>query len=690
MLTKEQQAAVHSDAKFILVKAGAGTGKTEVLSQRILRLLNQNQDLSISDMAVITFTNKATENLVGRLKLYLYHSWKANSDIDAKKRLRYELENLNAVQISTIHSFCKSILNDAGPLSFDDFNYSPNFNVSESSSRQALERAFEFFYTNKSNKSEHIYHENIMPYHRFRDIFNKLYHMLRSQGLSISDVVTKTKKEMRIDMGIVKGIKNELVELLVLVVQYHQQLRHQTLDPDNLLEYCYKLLVRSSDAANQIKNKYKYVFVDEFQDTSLYQTGIIKKICDGSPESPSLFVVGDSKQSIYQFRGADLSSYQQVERWIQRDGEILTLSTNFRSTTELVMLVNILFRRIKEANPQYSFQPEPLRPREESTAPVDYTSAYEWLLSIEKEGIKQPELVARYIKENIDKGMSPKDFAILFRKNYQMMDFYAALTAVGIPAQLIGAGSFYNQREVVDTYKILNYILNTTNPVYAEEALETFYVQNDPMRLQMLADALVPIIQKRTPAQLLDRLYQVSNIRERIASTLPQGVANLNKLKALTRKLSISESLQLQEYTGWLHAMIASQKEEQQADVAEGNDIEAVTLITIHKAKGLEYPVVILPRLEESTSQSVLAPPIIYSNQTGLEFSYAPYYGDRNSKIVSTNYNGMIDDFQNELYSEELRVFYVALTRAEKKLVFVGDEHCPKKSICFQNWLRLL
>lgn len=690
MLTTEQQAAVNSTQKFILVKAGAGTGKTEVLSQRILRLLQENKDLSITDMAIITFTNKATENLLARLKLYLYHHWKTTTDTDSKLRFRYELENLNSVQISTIHKFCKSILDEAGPLHYPDFNYAPNFIVSEASTRQAMDRAFESWYVEKNKRNESIKHDTLMPYHRFRNIYEKLYHMLRSQGTSITEVVKKTKKELSLETGHIRAYKKELVDLLELVVQYHQQLRYQSLDPDNLLEYCYKLLSRDIDSVNRVKLAYKYVFVDEFQDTSVYQTGIIKKICDGSPESPSLFVVGDSKQSIYQFRGADLTSYEQVEKWIKRSGEVLSLSTNFRSTTELVYLVNLLFERIKEANPQYSFQPEPLKPNVKPTTSVNIADVYEWIIASEKEGRTQPDLVARYIQDHLEAGKSPSEFAILFRKNYQMMDFFNALSALKIPCQLIGAGNFYNQREIVDTYKILNYILYPTNTVYAEEALETIYIQMDIEQLKLITKHTVPLIQKRTPAQLLDQLYQVTKVRERLVTNSPQAVANLNKLKELTRKLSIGENMQLQEYISWLHLMIASHKEEQESDTHDGENINAVTLITIHKAKGLEYPTVILPRLEEATSQTVLAPPIIFSRTTGLEFSYTPYFGDRNVRVTSNGYNSMIQAYQDELLSEELRVFYVALTRAEKKLVFVGDEHCPKKSICFQNWLKLL
>ncbi|HWO96392.1 MAG TPA: UvrD-helicase domain-containing protein [Bacillus sp. (in: firmicutes)] len=688
MITPEQKRAIESNAKFILVKAGAGTGKTEVLSRRILRLLEEDPQLSIKDMAVITFTNKATENLLSRLKLYLYHQWKSATHKEIKQRYRYELENLNACQISTIHKFCKSILDLAGPIHFHDFDYSPNFRVSEGSLVQALERTFETWVTQKLEESKEIYHERFMPFHQLKKTVLNTYNMIRSQGLTIEKVLKITKESLLLETGNSKYIKQEIVELLELLYKNHQQLRLQSLDPDNLLEYCYKLLTRDLDVVNSVKSNYKYIFVDEFQDTSLYQTGIIRKLCDNHPNSPKLFVVGDSKQSIYQFRGADLASYESVEKWIGNSGDVLTLSTNFRSTGELVLLVNSLFEKIKANFPEIQFKPEPLQSNHKPKEPIALTEAYHWIIG--KKGESQPKLVAEYIKSEIVHGASPGEFAILFRKNYPMIEFANELAQLQIPFQLVGGGNFFNQREIIDTYKIINFLLQPNKSINIEEALETIYFNFSKNELNRFWEEIKGKISNRTPAQILDSIYQLTKIRERLVVTLPQAAANLNKLKELTRNLNLQENIQLYEYQTWLHAMIASHKEEQQSDISTGEDSESVTLITIHKAKGLEYPTVILPRLEETLSKSVLQPAVVHNKTTGLEFCYTPYYGDKTVKIPSPNYDATVDSYKQDLYSEELRVLYVALTRAEKKLVFVGSEHCPKSAVCFQNWLKLI
>lgn len=688
MITPEQKKAIESNAKFILVKAGAGTGKTEVLSRRILRILEEDPQLSIKDMAVITFTNKATENLLSRLKLYLYHQWKSASHKETKQRYRYELENLNACQISTIHKFCKSILDLAGPIHFQDFDYSKNFRITEASFIQALERTFESWLTQKLSEGKEVFHDRFMPFHQLKKTVSDTYTMIRSQGLNIEKVLKLTKDSLMLETGNSRYIKQEIVELLELLYTNHQQLRLQSLDPDNLLEYCYKLLIRDSDIVHSVKRNYKYIFVDEFQDTSLYQTGIIRTLCNNEPSSPKLFVVGDSKQSIYQFRGADLASYESVEKWIGHNGDVLTLSTNFRSTGELVILVNSLFKRIKENYPEIQFKPEPLQSNSKPKEPISLTEAYHWILG--KKGESQPKLVAEYIKSEMDRGKSPGEFSILFRKNYPMIEFANELAQLQIPFQLIGAGNFFNQREIIDTYKIINFLLQPRKNINIEEALETIYFNNNKNELERFWEEIKDNISNRTPAQILNSIFQVTKIRERLIVISPQAAANLNKLKELTRNLNVKENIQLYEYQNWLHHMIASHKEEQQSDIPVEKDSNSVTLITIHKAKGLEYSTVILPRLEETLSKSVLQPAVVYNKVTGLEFCYTPYYGDKTISIPSPNYDTTVESYKQDLYSEELRVLYVALTRAENKLVLVGNEHCPKNAVCFQNWLKLI
>ncbi len=140
-LTAEQSTIVNAEDDLILVKAGAGTGKTEVLARRIIHLLETNPDCSITNIGVITFTNKATDNLKIRIKKYLQQKWESSTG-PLKLRYRYELESVNSAQISTIHKFCQSILNMAGPINHKLFSYSPTYTISSSKLSQSIRRGY--------------------------------------------------------------------------------------------------------------------------------------------------------------------------------------------------------------------------------------------------------------------------------------------------------------------------------------------------------------------------------------------------------------------------------------------------------------------------------------------------------------------------------------------------------------------
>ncbi|QWG26942.1 DNA/RNA helicase [Bacillus mycoides] len=685
--TEEQFKAINSSENFILVKAGAGTGKTEVLARRILRLLEEEKDLSIRDMAIITFTNKATENLKTRLKDYMYLQWKNSSGI-IKEKLRYEIESLNTADICTIHKFCKNILDDVGPVWIEGVSYSPEFSMSFSIN-QVIQEAVEEWVQKAVSENKVLQHSKFLPIFLIEKYVKQIYKTIKSQGIDIQKVLKLTEKQILFEKNsISRNFKRELIGLLNEITLKHKKYKNRELDADDLLEYCYKVLLSDTETVEAIRQRYKYIFVDEFQDTSLYQTGIIQALCDNGRESPKLFLVGDLKQSIYKFRGADLQSYKTVEDWIKKYGVILPLNTNFRSKKEIILYVNWVFENIAKDFKDISFKPEPLKIKDSAQKQiVDLKEAYEWMYTTKKEN--NTKVVGDYIKEQHEKGIPLKKFAILFRRNDPMLQYGRELSTLKIPHKIIGAGNFYNQREIIDMWQVTKWLMDPSSKIKEEAAYHTIYFVNEKEQANLL-ELVRNELEKNelTPAQLLDFIYVRTKIRERIKQDSHQASANLNKLKELVREQNRKENMSMSTFIGWLGNKIISNDDEPQADIPIDNEEEYVTLITIHKAKGLEYPIVILPDLHEKYSKGILNPPVIINEETGLEFRYQKYYDPAKKEIISDQYYASISEYEKDLYSEELRILYVALTRAKEKVILVGKRDIDTNQQCFQNWLR--
>lgn len=682
-LTEEQKTIINSKEKKILIKAGAGTGKTEVLTRRIIRLIDEDPELSITNMAVITFTNKATEELVSRLKKAFYKRWKEEENLNKKRKFRYELEALNNAQISTIHKFCQAILNSIGPFHDDDISFSPTFPILSDQLNKTIDHSIEIWLEEKMKNGEHIEHLNIMPIHKLKEFVGKTYKMIRQKGFELEKIIQATKMVSVLEESAQnKKLKKELIELVELIAEMHKKYKFDRLDVDDLLEFTAKILKKRPDLVEQIKRKYKHIFVDEFQDTSLYQTEIIKMLCDDSPDSPYLFVVGDIKQSIYEFRGADPESYLRMEQWIRINGEILSLSVNWRSTPELVAFVNHVFNNIKD-DEYYHFQRDVLKPKEEKEN-IQMNNAYEWILA--KRGEAQEDLIAQFLKEQIDNGKRPNEFTILVRKNYQIFNISEYLDKYDIPYTITDSGNFYNQEEIIQLYIVLKSILNPDHPILRKESMATMYFENDSILYKKVMNSIQEnlLAYKFTPTQLLQYIFTQTKTFEKCSK---KNIANINKLKEKTRETFRTENITLYQYVNWLTSMITSNVDEPLADLVEAQN-ESVNLMTIHKAKGLEFPVVILPFLDDDISKSSLNPPIIVNEGNfSLEFCYEKYY-ETGTKIMSKHYEEIVNKVQHDVYSEELRVLYVALTRAEKKLILVGNKNCNKNKICYQNWLK--
>jgi DNA helicase II / ATP-dependent DNA helicase PcrA len=681
MLTPEQQNAITSNEKKILIRAGAGTGKTEVLTRRVIHLLEQDPTLSIKNFAIITFTNKATENVQDRLKRYLYSQWRKVSIEEDKDRYRYELELLNSAQVSTIHSFCRSVLDLAGPFYSDSIHYAPGYQISDGVLYEALTKVLHKWLESSNQKPVIL---EYIPLHEIRKEVLRIYKKIKSDGTPLKKIKKVTEESILLDeQGNPQKIKKELLTLILELDKEHQKRKLNTLSTDDLLEYTFHLLNNNPTIVKRVQDRFRHIFVDEFQDTSWFQTKILQLLCKSDEEPPSLFVVGDIKQSIYQFRGADISSFKDVESWIKYEGDILTLKTNFRSVKPLVDYVNKMFMNIRINENLPYFEAEDLIPNDLSDIKSEEVVKY-----IHLDGLDEAERVATFIQEQAAEGEKYGDFAILFRTNRNMAQFEEVLNQNEIPTQIIGAGNFYRKKEIIEIYRLVNFLITPDDLIKRNEALSSEYIRHSNIKIDDLLTLLEEKIETFTVAQILEEIFRITNIRGFYkAQNRNQAIANLNKLKEITRAINQRESIQLVDYVKWLGNKIMMDHEEKQAELID-TELNAVTLITVHKAKGLEFPYVILPDLNRNLTSSGLIPSVLYSNESGIDFSFKHYY--QNWIVNSFHYEKVKKSYLADYLAEEVRVLYVAVTRAEKKLYFLKHDEkrkTEKNKESYQNWL---
>ncbi|MBA4603336.1 UvrD-helicase domain-containing protein [Thermoactinomyces mirandus] len=680
-LSSEQKEIINSDERFILIKAGAGAGKTEVLVQRVLRLLEKDPTLTITDFAIITFTNNSTEEMKNRLQGTLYKKLNVLQDDQIKKRLWYELELINTAQISTIHKFCHTVLNLAGPFRLENNSYSPKAKISSSQLSKSVDKVMSDWIKKQNGQTHPLI--RMMPVFLIKKYLKMLYESVRSKGTDIQQVYEKTMKSWALSNPDERGqIKKALAELLYLLEKEYEERKVLNIDVDDLLELTYKAITNIPDVKKKIANRFRYIFVDEFQDTSYYQAKIFQMICS-EETGPSLFVVGDIKQSIYQFRGADLQSYDLFEKWMKERGKVYHLFTNYRSSLGIVKFVNRLFKEIQSMNePKFLFEPL------QSGKNEDHSGECVHFINTNQENEK--EIVISFLK-TVEETEYPR-YAILCRTNSVLHDYEKALTKAGIPLKIKEGGGFFQREEIINISRILNWLTTSNNLVKKEEVLSINWFQHNHHKLQQVEKDLRKVIYHYSVAQILEEIYKhpALNLRGYCKyHGLLQARANLEKLKEMIRFRFSGEKISLIDYLQWLDNQILHNTNEPQATVNDNG--QAVLLTTIHSAKGLEYDYVILVDLDRKLESEHLYPKILVDDESGIEFKFNEY---TNPQIIkaSDHYDSALERYKEDYLAEEARILYVALTRAKQKLYLLGNwnEDLKNNKNRYSKWLRIV
>lgn len=569
-LNDRQREAVLTTEGPLLVLAGAGSGKTRVLTHRIAYLIEE-KGVFPGNILAITFTNKAANEMKERIK---------------------KLINSKSVDmwIGTFHSICVRILR----RDIDRIGYDRNFVIYDQDDQMTLVRDC----IREKNLDDKMYKPN------------SVLSFISSQKDSLIDPDTCIKQNYN---DFRKRNLGEIYEL------YQRRLRmSNALDFDDLILKTIELFVSNPDVLNYYQEKFKYILIDEYQDTNKPQYELVRLL---SKKNMNICVVGDDDQSIYKFRGADIRNILEFEKDFPNT-KVIKLEQNYRSTKTILEAANYVIQN------NYGRKNKKLwTSNEEGSSVKLYKAMNEH---------DEANFVADKIKEMIEsKDMSYSDFAVLYRTNAQSRVLEEALIKARIPYKIVGGLKFYDRKEIKD---ILAYLKLIQNPVDNISLKRIINVPKRGIGLRTL-EKIEEYSNQRGESiysAILD-IEEIPGISQRAISNIRSFTTLINKFMAMKEVLGVKELIEnVIDSTGYLGELeeddsieartrIENIKEfisvavdfEQNAeektleeflasisllsdiDKTEEGSENTVILMTLHSAKGLEFPVVFLTGMEE-------------------------------------------------------------------------------------------
>jgi len=627
-LNPEQRRAVETLEGPVLVLAGAGTGKTRVITRRIAHLLGAG--VPPESVLAMTFTNKAATEMRERVAA-LVGSRRAE-----------------AVTVGTFHAFCARVLRRHG----EAVGIRPDFAICDDADQIGTAR--------KVLRDLRVQEASLQP----RQLLSLVSRM--KNGLVSCDEALDAAGDDR-DTLVAHAWR-----------RYDEHLRRsRSLDFDDLLIETVRLL-RERKVAEELRGRFRYLLVDEYQDTNRPQFEIVRLLAGGHR---NLCVVGDDDQSIYGWRGADVSNILQFERHF-RGAAVVRLTTNYRSTAEILDAANRVIRNNPARHEKSlvsalgSGSPIAVEVREDEES--EATAIVQAILFA-----AEPSRLRLRMQGAPGAGATParlSDFAVLFRTAVQARPFEAALRARAIPYVLSGGMSFFDRKEVRDLLAFLRLVHNpddemsllrvvntpprgvgkstldrvlahatergvTVNAAFEGTAEELGVPETAVHAVRSLREALTAIGERcpgRKLVELVRAVIEAVDYRAEIDRAYPEASERESRWAAVQEVVNFAENhvrrAAKPSLEAFLEELTLTATEDRDAD--EPRQKDAVTLMTLHAAKGLEFPHVFL---------------------VGVEEGLLPH-----ARAVVEN-----------TVEEERRLMYVGITRAQRRLVI---SHCAARA----------
>jgi len=661
-LNLDQKRAVEYTDGPMLVVAGAGTGKTSVIIEKIKYLIDKDYAKQ-NEILALTFTEKAANEMIERL--------------DYSLPLGY-----TNMWVHTFHGFCDRVLKDDGiEIGLPQYNI---LSVSE---------ATRFFQKN-------IFHFNLKYYlplsnpNKFIDAILKHFSRLQDEAVGCDEYSLFVKNKF----GSKKLDEDEIIDFEKFTelsnafqIYNNLKLKNGYLDFGDLITKTIELFEKRPNILKKYKNKFPFVLVDEFQDTNYAQNKLLHLLCD---QKSNLTVVGDDDQSIYKFRGGNVGNILSFTKYY-KNSEVVVLNKNYRSSQKIL---DLSYKLIQHNNPNRLEISQKIDKKLISQIEVK-NSEVEFFYedNAEKEAMKVSQIIQDLIKN--DK-YNFSDFAILVRANNHADYFVKELEKNNLPHQVLGTTKLFNQKEVSQIVNFLKFIsdLEDSNSLYNVLSIKYFDIQQKDLIkilsfakknnkislyealekidqinvadltknqvknfLKIVEKTLTNLNDKRPSQIIYDFLYDSNLIKTYLD---PQNELQLYQAENIKLFFDKVKNFEMEnsdnnifDFVNWIDLQIEF-GDSPMAQEQSLYDEDSIKILTVHSSKGLEFKVVFVVNLV-----ALRFPSIDREEKIPIDLS-----------LIKENY------FEDNI-NEERRLMYVALTRAKEKLYLTAAKNYGGKGI---------
>ena len=798
--TKEQEEAIYTSGKNIIVSAGAGSGKTAVLSERVLHKIEEGTH--VNELLILTFTRAAADEMKDRIR----------KKISGKEELKKELTLLNSSYITTFDSFALSVVKKYHYL----LNITDNINITDESivkiqNKKILDEIFERSYKNirfqelikkYCIKTDKVLKENILsialkidgfidPFGFIDNVYNNFFNENNVDNLlkTYESIINDLKKTIELEIenmslyfdsdyiekvndavynilnadidelhlystvklptvprgsseeaktskdslkkacdkllsygnyGTINDIKNDIystkdtvLTILDIIKEFLLEIEKYKKENDiytfnDISKLSIKILKENENIREELKNSFKEIMIDEYQDTNDVQETFIGMISNNN-----VYMVGDIKQSIYRFRGSNPEIFKEKYSNYSKDigGYKIDLIKNFRSRSEVLDNINKIFCLIMDYNlgsAEYSVSHQMVYGNTaydtEKVNGFNYNfRVLEYLNKQKESGFSDIEVeiftIAKDIKNKLDnnfqvfdkedgklRNATYNDFVIILDRSKYFDDFKKIFEYFDIPLTILKDGKLNSTTDILLIKNLVDFIIKIKEDVYDIDFKYDFIsiarsflyeysdeyifdiVTNNKIKETTIYNDLSTLSDKLnsyTSSLLFNDILDVTNFYNKLNKVGDYEEVNvrLKTIDSLSSSLS-SLGLSIMDFRDYLTDIIENDEDIKYATYTkEGNSVK---ILTIHKSKGLEYPICYFADLDHEFNTSELKDKFIVDKKYGL--IVPSNLEEIDNSLLKEMYKY---DFNREEVSEKIRLFYVALTRAREQMIIV-------------------